>query len=74
MDLRERVYGHGEGERKRVAKAAGITPTYLYMLCTGRRRVDSVALAQRLESACEGRVAWTEFLGVHGSTPAEPAA
>lgn len=71
MDLRERVYAHSDGERIRVAKAAGITPTYLYMICTGRRRIDSVDLAKRLEAACDGRVSWAEFLGLnHGLDPA----
>ena len=75
MDLRARIYAHQRGERNRVAKAAGITPTYLYMLCMGLKRINSVDLAKRIAAACEHRVTCEELLGLdQGSAPADPAA
>ena len=62
MDLRNLVYSYKAGERNRVAKAAGITPTYLYMLCVGLREIDSVSLAKRIADATGGRVSWMELV------------
>lgn len=66
MDLRTRVYSYKIGERTRVANAAGITPTYLYMLCVGLRPMDSVSLAKRIADATEGRVTWQELVSDAG--------
>ena len=60
--MRECVYGGEKGERKRVAEAAGISATYLYMICTGRKPLDSMSLAQRIASATNGRIHWRDLM------------
>lgn len=47
-------------DRKRLAKAVGVCPAYLYQIATGRRK-PSPALAKRIAAATNGAVTLAEL-------------